>query len=170
MTMAPRPAALPGAAGHPAPSAYSPVAPAAPAPGSPGLIRPPLPQSPVSTGPARTLIGLPATMTQAPNRLGVPSAPVRPPTQPIRPLDSRTPPPSGPAGTPGGLAAGLPAGIGAQIENRVDQKIAAISARGPEYEAIAKLSREIIEKIVWEVVPELAEVIVREELQKRGRI
>ena len=46
----------------------------------------------------------------------------------------------------------------------------AISARGPEYEAIASLSREIIEKIAWEIVPELAEAIVREELQKRGRI
>jgi hypothetical protein len=52
----------------------------------------------------------------------------------------------------------------------VADKMAAISARGPEYEAIAKLSREIIEKIAWEIVPELAEAIVREELQKRGRI
>jgi hypothetical protein len=49
----------------------------------------------------------------------------------------------------------------------VDQKMAAISARGPEYEAIAKLSREIIEQIVWEVVPELAEAIIREHVEKR---
>jgi len=124
----------------------------------------------MSPSPARTLVGLPATMPQTTGRLGVPTAPVRPPTQPMRPLDSRTPTPL--AGSPSG--AGLPAGglpgMGAHIESRVDQKIAAIAARGPEYEAIAKLSREIIEKIVWEVVPELAEVIVREELQKRGRI
>jgi hypothetical protein len=50
----------------------------------------------------------------------------------------------------------------------VDQTMAAIAARGPEYEAIAKLSREIIEKIVWEVVPELAEAIIREHVAKRG--
>jgi hypothetical protein len=56
------------------------------------------------------------------------------------------------------------------VLSKVDQKMAAIAARGPEYEAIAKLSREIIEKIVWEIVPELAEVILREEIQKRGRI
>jgi hypothetical protein len=56
------------------------------------------------------------------------------------------------------------------VGSRVDQKMAALAARGPEYEAIAKLSREIIEKVVWEVVPQLAEAIVREELSKRGRI
>jgi hypothetical protein len=50
----------------------------------------------------------------------------------------------------------------------VDQTMAAIAAKGPEYEAIAKLSREIIEKIVWEVVPELAEAILREQIAKRG--
>ena len=57
-----------------------------------------------------------------------------------------------------------------RFDSKIDQKIAAIAAKGPEYEALAKLSREIIEKIVWEIVPELVEVIVREELQKRGRI
>jgi CheY-like chemotaxis protein len=34
------------------------------------------------------------------------------------------------------------------------------------YEAIAKLTREVIEKIVWEVVPDLAERIIREELDR----
>jgi hypothetical protein len=38
--------------------------------------------------------------------------------------------------------------------------------RGVEYEAIAKLSREIIERIAWEVVPELAETIIRENLDR----
>ena len=39
------------------------------------------------------------------------------------------------------------------VSASVEQKLAAISAKGPEYEAIAKLSREIIEQVVWEVVP-----------------
>ena len=58
-----------------------------------------------------------------------------------------------------------PAGIGGTL----DQRMAAFAAKGPEYEAIAKLSREIIEQIVWEVVPELAEAIIREQVEKRGR-
>ncbi|HVV53244.1 MAG TPA: response regulator, partial [Polyangia bacterium] len=55
------------------------------------------------------------------------------------------------------------------VSAAVDQKIAALSAKGPEYEAIAKLSREIIEQIVWEVVPELAEAIIRERVEKLPR-
>jgi hypothetical protein len=50
--------------------------------------------------------------------------------------------------------------------NQIDQKFAALAARGPEYEAIAKLSREIIEQVVWEVVPELAEAIIRQEVDR----
>ena len=33
-------------------------------------------------------------------------------------------------------------------------------------EALSKASREVIEKIVWEVVPQLAETIVREHVDK----
>src|SRR5204862_461329 len=60
-------------------------------------------------------------------------------------------------------------GLSATVGGLVDQKVAAISAKGPEYEALAKLSREIIEQIVWEIVPELAEAIIREQVDKRGR-
>jgi hypothetical protein len=59
--------------------------------------------------------------------------------------------------------------VSAAVASAVDEKIAAISARGPEYEAIARLSREIIEQIVWEVVPELAEVIIREHVERHVR-
>jgi hypothetical protein len=52
------------------------------------------------------------------------------------------------------------------VSSAIDQKVAAVAARGREYEAIAKLSREIIEQVVWEVVPELAEVIIRQELDR----
>src|SRR5436853_598313 len=54
----------------------------------------------------------------------------------------------------------------AAVTSAVAQKVAAIAARGPEYEAIAKLSREIIEQVVWEVVPELAELIIRQEVDR----
>jgi hypothetical protein len=59
--------------------------------------------------------------------------------------------------------------VSAAVASAVDQKIAEIGARGPEYEAIARLSREIIEQIVWEIVPELAEVIIREHVERHVR-
>lgn len=44
-----------------------------------------------------------------------------------------------------------------------------IAARGAEYEAIAKLSAEAIQQIVWEIVPELAEVIIRAEVDRLAK-
>ena len=43
-----------------------------------------------------------------------------------------------------------------------------VAAKGPDYEAIAKLSKDVIEQIVWEVVPELAELLIKEYLAKNG--
>ena len=110
------------------------------------------------------------SMPSVPNMPSVPAVPVPPPappprapSQPAPSLESRarvmTPPPRAPA-------APSPAAVSASV----DQKLAAIAAKGPEYEAIAKLSREVIEQVVWEIVPELAEAIIREHLEKRGRL
>lgn len=56
--------------------------------------------------------------------------------------------------------------IDQKLEQRLEQKLSALSAKGPEYEAIVKLSREVIEQVVWEVVPELAEIIIRQEVDR----
>jgi hypothetical protein len=44
-----------------------------------------------------------------------------------------------------------------------------IAARGAEYEAIARMSAETIQQVAWEVIPELAEVILRAEAEKQGK-
>ena len=67
-----------------------------------------------------------------------------------------------PLGTPITSVAGAPSGAVAEAVNR-------IAARGPEYEALAKLSREVIEQIAWEVVPELADIILRTEVERHLR-
>lgn len=59
--------------------------------------------------------------------------------------------------------------VAEQVSSKLADKMAEISARGPEYEAIAKLSREIIEQIVWEVVPELAEVMIQEQIDRLAK-
>jgi hypothetical protein len=64
---------------------------------------------------------------------------------------------------------GPPPAVRAAIHERVAEKVAQFAASGPEYAAIAKLSREIIEQIAWEVVPELAELIIRSELDRLAR-
>ncbi len=62
-----------------------------------------------------------------------------------------------------------PAPLSAKVSESLDSKMAALAARGPEYEAIAKLSREIIEQVVWEVVPELAEIMIREQIERLAK-
>ncbi|MBT8493709.1 MAG: hypothetical protein KJO07_11670, partial [Deltaproteobacteria bacterium] len=43
---------------------------------------------------------------------------------------------------------------------------AGLDPNGPEMQALVKLSTDVIERVVWEVVPDLAETIIRENLDK----
>jgi hypothetical protein len=57
------------------------------------------------------------------------------------------------------------------IRDHADNAAAQIAARvegitPAQAAAIQTLTREIIERVVWEVVPDLAEVIIKEELAK----
>jgi hypothetical protein len=135
------------------------------APGAGGPQRP-------SSAMNRTLVGLPAANAPLPGSMrgvarpaAVPAAPAAPPAAPAAAAPS---PVAAPAARPSPPASVSPA-LAAAVGGAVDQKMATLAARGPEYEAIAKLSREIIEQVVWEVVPELAEAIIREQMEKRGR-
>jgi CheY-like chemotaxis protein len=179
------PGRLPLPGGTPAPMPYSPSPPApsmsanrpAAAPAAPsgfGLGSSAAPaQTPASAG--RTIMGLPAVaipgMAPRPGQGGSssPAAPATPGMPAPRPQPAPVPAPlASPAPAP--MQARPPIDIGAaissRVEQRVEQKMASIAARGPEYEAIAKLSREVIEQVVWEVVPELAEIIIREHVER----
>ncbi|MBI4510716.1 MAG: response regulator [Deltaproteobacteria bacterium] len=136
-----------------------------------------------------TIMGLPAV--QMPPGGAAPTVPMRPqaPGSPITPVAPTARPvaapspaaPAGPArpGTLNPTAADAVARLAAQAAGPVAAAVvpamqAAIAPRGGdprgvEYEAIAKLSREIIEKIAWEVVPELAETIIRQNLDKLSK-
>ena len=124
---------------------------------------------PGSTRPGAPTTGHPGAMPQARPSILSPSRPAPVPAPVPAPAPAPSASPYQPAYQP---AASAPAasGLGAAIGTAVDAKVAAFAAKGPEYEAIAKLSREVIEQIVWEIVPELAEAIIREHLEKRGRI
>jgi len=147
----------------------------------PGMARATVPGvAPIpSAGPA-----LRAPFAPAPPPAAAPVVPFTPPAPPPRPRSmTPTPPPalspprarvltpSPAAPVPQAPASSIQGAVAqSAVSQSIDQKLAAISAKGPEYEAIAKLSREIIEQVVWEVVPELAEAIIREHMEKRGRL
>jgi CheY-like chemotaxis protein len=163
---APTPAAsLPLRAAVPVPVAASPsrpvmlptpAAPAAPVATKP-LLPPPTGGPPVAPAQARPPVP----------RFSPPPSPAPAPVALPAPVARRapTPVPISAVSEPTSVRQTSPA-LAAVLSTAVDEKVAALSARGPDYEAIAKLSREIIEQVVWEVVPELAEMIIRQEIDR----
>ncbi|HXJ21507.1 MAG TPA: response regulator [Polyangia bacterium] len=168
----PRPAAAPAvgrtmiglpAAGAPIPGVARPAPTMPPiAPGAAPVLRAPFAPAPPAAPPAPNPV-VPFT----------PPAPPPPRARAVTPTPTPVPVPRPRLATPAPVPpppAPPPAVMPQAVAQSIDQRLAAISAKGPEYEAIAKLSREIIEQVVWEVVPDLAEAIIREHLEKRGRM
>jgi len=183
VTPSSRPSLIPGV------SPPSPALASRPAPGLPGVIPAPPGASQPRSAATRTIMGFPAvgTPAQAPPDSPVPPAAARPVPRPSAtqpavgprsapPVPVASPPPAVPSAPPAPVRRSAsmpvaappaaPAPLVAAVSSAIDQKVAAIAARGREYEAIAKLSREIIEQVVWEVVPELAEVIIKQEIDR----
>jgi CheY-like chemotaxis protein len=109
-----------------------------------------------------------------PIRMAPPPAAARPSTlsanAPTMPRPSLVPGVAAPRATDTRASGSSIDAVVQKVADRVPAAIAAkAAAGGPEYEAIAKLSREVIEQVVWEVVPELAESIIRAELDRLVR-
>jgi CheY-like chemotaxis protein len=114
------------------------------------------------------------------------AAPARPAPIPRTPPPAMPPPPgrSAPAAQAGRAAAPatpippgpLPANIGGSIGNAVAANGAALRAKlenldltAEQTQAILALSRDVIERVVWEIVPVLAETLIKEEIQRLTR-
>ena len=174
--IAARPAANRTIYGFPAPTQTPPVPP--PVVARPAVTRPSGTYPIVAPRPAAPVVAPPVAVPPPPVAPPAPpvAAPVAPARAPVIPARVPTPvPPTAPvvqaplrrsASMPVAAPPPTPGPLVAAVSSVIDQKVAAIAARGREYEAIAKLSREIIEQVVWEVVPELAEVIIRQEIDR----
>jgi len=108
---------------------------------------------------------------------------VRPPAPPPKPAAPAPPPrPAAPAPAPaaGGMdrppmIRGIPTKRLKPVSAQVASKVAAAAAdvareagldpAGPEMQALMRLSADVIERIAWEVIPQLAESMLRENLQ-----
>jgi hypothetical protein len=67
-----------------------------------------------------------------------------------------------PAPTP---AAAPPAAV-AQINGQMQAKLEQIGLTPAQVDAVLALSREVVERVVWEVVPVLAETLIKEEISR----
>ena len=59
-----------------------------------------------------------------------------------------------------------PAGASEELSTSVVARLETLGLTPDQVEAVLKLSAEVVERVVWEVVPELAESMIREELHR----
>jgi len=146
--------------GMPTPASSSPTATPAPAPATKPTPQPAV-SKPAVSKPVRKTTPKPArSMTPAPKPSAAPArAAATPASRPAAPSS-----PTSGAGIP--IAIPIPFTSASTPTAGMIERIA--QAAGPSgvdpkvAEALASLSREVVERIVWEVVPELAESIIRE--------
>jgi hypothetical protein len=87
-------------------------------------------------------------------------------TMPMAPATAKpaVAPPAVPA-APRPAPAAAPAGVAAAT-NGMASKLGQLGLTREQIEGVLALSREVIEQVVWEVVPELAEQLIKEELKR----
>jgi CheY-like chemotaxis protein len=131
---------------------------AAPAPAAP---RPP-------GAPAPAAVARPAVPAGTPRPPGAPPAAPRPPGVPAPAGAVRAPGTPGPiaAGKPGVAPAPRPPGAPAPAPRPPAPALTAQNHEALLREALTKASKEMLERVIWEVVPELAETMIKEELQR----
>ncbi len=151
---APAPVAQPAPVARPsapmAPVAHPPVArPAAPVAQPVAAAAAPAPTAGIKQ--STLSFGSPIPPSVAPKPAVAPST-----HQPAEPVVALTTPKAAPAGV---VAAAL-------ADPSLEGKLAALGLTRDQMAGVLALSREVVEQVVWEVVPVLAETMIREEIQR----
>lgn len=68
-----------------------------------------------------------------------------------------------PAASP---AATAPAAVSASVNGHLAGKLGELGLTPQQADAVLALSRDVVERVVWEVVPQLAEAIIKEEIAR----
>ena len=122
----------------------------------------PVAAAPPAVAPRQTSPGLAAGPAFASRAPAAPAPEVRAaPTPPTAPLS--------PSASAAAIAASrAPAPVAAAVTNGADfaQKLGSLGLTQQQVEGVLSLSREVLERVVWEVVPTLAETLIREEIQR----
>jgi CheY-like chemotaxis protein len=170
--LAQRPAGAEASAASRAPAAPPAPAPRAPAPVT-GAARPPGPP-PAPARPAPSGIGR-GTLAFGP--MGIPQggefAPREtfagpPPARPAAPAAQASQGSASPQGSAVALAPSPTAPVATAVaaNGQLATQLTNLGLTEAQVTAVLALSREVIEKVVWEVVPVLAETIIREEIKR----
>ncbi|MEO7328109.1 MAG: response regulator [Minicystis sp.] len=170
-----------------APSMTAPVAATATVPSAPIKAAQPLPPAAAAAAAAATPLQRAKTLIyNPPSAVGAPSASALAAAKPL------TAPAPQPAAAPSRLAATTPSLVeepttkmvpaarepapspvataaAAQVNGQMASKLEGLGLTPAQAEAVLALSREVVERVVWEVVPVLAETLIKEELSRLTR-
>jgi CheY-like chemotaxis protein len=130
----------------------------------------PMPLAPTAQAAAKPA---PAPAPAAPLRPNA-TIPLAPPTAkpvvqaPAPPLAAVAKPPAAPVPVAAPVAAApvAAAPVSAAVTADLASKLGQLGLTRDQIEGVLALSREVIEQVVWEVVPQLAEQLIKEELQR----
>jgi len=170
-------ARAPVAAAAAAPAARPAVAPV-PAPVA-AAAAPPPPKPPAGRA-ATLMFGGDGMSVKAPTGAQPSAAPAPPKPAPVAaspvsaapaPQASRVPAPAAAAPSPQPpKVAPAPAAVAtratASVNGHLTDKLAGLGLTQQQVEAVLALSRDVIERVVWEVVPDLAETLIKEEITR----
>jgi len=84
----------------------------------------------------------------------------------VMPSASSSPPSGSPTFRSRPAAPAQPAVATEALSHSVVERLEALGLTPDQVEGVLKLSAEVVERVVWEVVPELAEAMIREELHR----
>jgi len=89
-----------------------------------------------------------------------------PAPMPPRPAPVHAAPPAAPAPSPIATTHGVGGGVAAAVNGHLAGKLGDLGLSPAQADAVLALSREVVERVVWEVVPQLAETMIKEEIQR----
>jgi hypothetical protein len=154
----------------PAAAAAAPAAPAArpaPPPAASGATLPA--GAPANRMPQGTRMGMggpvPLQPTGAKPATPQPIPALRPAAPPLTPVAAPTKQPP-PAARPAAAAASSSSAAVQVATQDMSAKLAHLGLTREQLEGVLALSREVIEQVVWEVVPDLAETLIKEEIRR----
>jgi DNA-binding response OmpR family regulator len=140
--------------GAPAPASAAKPAPA-PAPAPVAAAPAPAPTPAAAAAPAPAAAAKPRSQTLV---FGEP-APSPAPT-----AAKPAPEPAKPAPAPTPAAAAPASAVAASVNGHLAGKLSDLGLSASQADAVLALSREVVERVVWEVVPQLAEALIKEEI------
>jgi hypothetical protein len=102
----------------------------------------------------------------APKAAPAPAPAARPAPAPVA-AASPQPPKVAPAPAPAAATAPPPAeAVAARLNGQMSAKLGDLGLTAQQIEGVLALSKEVVERVVWEVVPELAETLIKEEIAR----